>query len=912
MNKLLESRPLQRLTDKPRAAILMMLRRRSFARPTEVQPKTDLSSQKEEVRLPTNYTVDTYTYKQTPDFDRLTFSGEETIVMTVTEPSQELTFNALGLDIASAAFKTADGQLHPASITYDTEEQRVTFGFDTTLEGKGELDLSFTGDFKDNSGKIKAELNGTHLVQWQDTEGATHYWATSQYEPTDARRALVVADEPDRKASFAITLVTPHGWEAISNMPERDVYTQDGQDVHVFEPTPKMSPYLLANIVGEFDTIQATDRNGKQHRVITTPGKGEQGRMALEVSQEVLPFYEDWTGIPFPLPKQDNIAVPQFDAGAMENWGAITFREQRLLVDPTNSSQATKEGVVEVVGHEEAHMWFGNLVSPKWWTYLWLNESFATYMSYLASDHVHPEWKVWDKFVNDEQNTSLQVDSLKSTHPIEVQVNHPREIGEIFDTISYHKGCSVLDMLSDYISPENFRKGTSKYLKKHANGNATTQDLLESYEEVSGLPVREVMENWLHQPGHPVITVKDMGGHFELSQERFFINPRSADQAQDTTVWQIPLHVHEEGRDPRFVMMKDKVNSIRKTGNGNWFLVNEGSHGFVRVAYPPSLLRALAEPIEQQQIGAADRYALIRDAFDLAQAGISPTVNALEFVGAYKHETNVGVWTAIAEKFGNVANIIDSESPQTKAAFDAFAQSLFRPLVEKMGWEKKPGESNKDTLLRELAITNLGAYGDPETKRIAHEKFEAHVSGESLLDPDLRGAVYKIVASTGNETEYEQLMQLYKATNLKEEQARILVSLGAFSQPELIEKTLQFVLPTQAGGESADKAEAFKLMAALFHNPSARDKAWEFTKEHWDTILEMYGESQLMLPRFISPAAQFHSLEKARDIEEFFATHEAPGGERMVGQVIETIVSKAAWLQRDGDAIGTFLQNQAA
>lgn len=873
----------------------------------EVQGKTDTAVQKEGPRLPTNYEVAAYRYTQAVNFDDFTFKGKESVVMTVTEPSKELTMNAAGLDIASAQFKTNDGQIYPASIAYDEEEQRVTFGFEDNLEGNGELDLSFTGDLKDKNGKPKNEMNGTYLAKWEDKEGNPHYWATSQYEPADGRRALVLADEPDRKAVFEVTLVTPKGWGAISNMPEREVYEENGQDVHVFEPTPRMSPYLLANIVGEFDVIGDKDERGILHRVITTPGKGEQGKTALETSLKVLPFYEDWTEIPFPLPKQDNIAVPEFEAGAMENWGAITYREARLLVDPENSSQLTKERMLEVVGHEEAHMWFGNLVSPKWWTYLWLNESFATYMSYLASDAVHPEWRAMDNFIHNEQSVGMQIDNLRSSHPVEVEVNYPHEVDEIFDKISYQKGCSVIDMLSHYIGAENFRKGTSNYLREYANSNATTQDLLASYEEMSNLPVREVMENWLSKPGHPVIIVNDEGDHFSLSQERFFLSQRSRMETNDTSIWHIPLVIREEGQEAQSYLFKDQTSQITKKGKGNWFLVNEGAHSFVKVDYPESVLENLKQPIRDRLISASDRYALVRDVFDLAQGGFSSVEKALAFVDAYREETSFVVWSAIAEKLDNVANIIDGESLEVKEKYGKFVQSLFRPVVERLGWEKKPGESNKDAMLRELAIGNLGGYGDAETIQIAKGKFEAHAAGETPLEPDLRRAVYSIVAEHGTEKEYEMLMNLYKKTDLQEEKMRIMVSLGSFKDDRLIERTLQFALP-DGTKETAPKANAFMLMASLFNNSTARERAWEFTKDNWDKFLEIYGDTQLLLRRFIEPAAAFHSHEKAQDLEEFFATHDAPSSHRAIQQTIETVISKADWQTRDREKILTFLE----
>jgi puromycin-sensitive aminopeptidase len=343
-----------------------------------------------------------------------------------------------------------------------------------------------------------------------------------------------------------------------------------------------------------------------------------------------------------------------------------------------------------------------------------------------------------------------------------------------------------------------------------------------------------------------------------------------------------------------------------KKGSESWILINEGAHGFARVDYPESVLNALREPITQQLIAPADRYALIRDSFDLAQGGISSVDKALAFVDAYRNETNFAVWSVIAEKLGNVANILDGEPIEVQTKFDTFAQSIFRPVLDRVGWDKKPGESNKDAFLRELAIASLGEYGDPDTITKAHEKFAAHTSGETPLDPDLRRAVYKIVAANGTEVEYQQFMDLYRKTDLQEEKVRILVSLGSFTKPNLIEQALAFAIPDETK-ESAPKANAYMLMTSLFKNPYAREKAWEFTKEHWDTILETYGDAQLLLRRFIAPAAEFHSLETARDIEAFFATHKAPSSQRTIQQVVETIISKADWLTRDKEKIVNFL-----
>ncbi|MFH1535775.1 MAG: M1 family metallopeptidase, partial [Patescibacteria group bacterium] len=612
---------------------------------------------KKALRLPVHVKPERYKIMLKPDLNEFTFTGEEIIYLSLDKPTKQITLHSVDLEIESA---------EASKISYDKKTETVTLTFPKTLpKGKREIKLIFKGILND-------KMRGFYRSKYSK-DGNEKYLATTQFESTDARRAFPCFDEPHQKAIFDVTLMIPKGHTAISNTIESDIKEHEsGYQIIEFAPTPKMSTYLLAFIVGEFEYIEGESGKGKTVRVFTMPGKKEQAKFALDVAIKCLDFYEDYFGIDYPLPVLDLVAIPDFAAGAMENWGAVTFRESTLLFDETISSSANKQWVALVIAHELAHMWFGNLVTMKWWNDLWLNEGFACYIEFLAIDEIYPEFDVWTQFVSTEMADAFALDSLKNTHPIEVNVQDPAEISEIFDDVSYSKGASIIRMLAQYLGYNDFQRGLQRYLKKHAYGNAETFDLWQVLEEVSGKPVAKIMANWTGKAGHPVIRVKRKGesGKLELTQNRFFSSPISKKESKDNTVWSIPIRIKNQ----ELRIMDKKTITIPKTEEK----LNEGEVSLVRVDYPKNYLMGF------KKLSAPDRLGLIRDSFDLAESGNSPTTLALELALNYKEENDYTVWSELTGKISKLDSLLAYESVYEQ--FRNYGRKIYGRIAKKMGW----------------------------------------------------------------------------------------------------------------------------------------------------------------------------------------------------------------------------------
>ncbi|MCE9549320.1 M1 family metallopeptidase, partial [Candidatus Nomurabacteria bacterium] len=490
---------------------------------------------KKSVRLSADVIPTEYDIKLHPDLENFTFEGIETITLSILKPTKSITLHSKEIEI-----KTADIEKNFAKISYNTKAETATFIFSKVIPvGKIKLTIVFSGILND---KMRGFYRSKYAIA-----GKEYHMATTQFEATDARKAFPCFDEPAQKAVFNVSLVIPKGKTAISNtLPVSVSAHEAGYEVVKFSPTPKMSTYLLAFIIGDFEYIEKKSDRGVIVRVYTTPGKKHQAKFALDVTVKTLEFYEKYFDIPYPLNTLDMIAIPDFSSLAMENWGAITFREIVLLVDEKNTSTSSKELIVEVIAHELAHQWFGNLVTMEWWTHLWLNEGFASYIPYLVIEDLFPEWNIWERFTNDTQGIALRLDALNTTHPIEVEVHHPDEIGEIFDAVSYSKGASVIRMLADYIGEKNFRDGLRYYLKKHSYKNTETVHLWEAFSKISKKPIEKMMKNWTGRGGYPVVKAEMEKGKLKLSQERFFSSPASKKKSKDKTTWEIPVLIKNQ------------------------------------------------------------------------------------------------------------------------------------------------------------------------------------------------------------------------------------------------------------------------------------------------------------------------------------------------------------------------------
>ncbi|XP_014604170.1 PREDICTED: puromycin-sensitive aminopeptidase isoform X1 [Polistes canadensis] len=854
-------------------------------------------------RLPKNVRPCHYDITLVPDITNFVFKGTENVHIEVLTPTDTIVLNSLEINIKSAHYVNNDGcTISAKSINTSPSEETATLVFDDKLPvGK---DVILTLEF---DGEINDKMKGFYRSKYRRADGSVAYAAVTQFEPTDARRCFPCWDEPALKATFDITLKVPIGVIALSNMTIKERNVSESIETLSFERTPLMSTYLVAVVIGEFDCIEDKSSDGVLVRVYTPKTKQEQGQFALEVATKVLPYYKTYFGIAYPLPKIDLIAIKDFSSGAMENWGLVTYREACLLVDPQNTSAVRKQWIALVVAHELAHQWFGNLVTMEWWTHLWLNEGYASFVEFLCVAHLFPEYDIWTQFVTDTHIRALELDALKNSHPIEVLVEHPAEIDEIFDDISYYKGACVIRMLHSYIGDDDFRKGMNLYLNRHSYSNAETEDLWAALEEASNKSVRSVMSTWTKQQGFPIVKVdcRQEGNNriLSLSQERFLADG-SVDM--DNRLWIVPISV-STSKNPKETVLtalldeKTKEFVLKDVPEGTWIKINPGTIGFYRTRYSPEAMSLFLPAIKDRSLPPLDRLGLLDDLFAMVQAGHASTVELLRFMQAFQHEDNYTVWSSIVNCIGKISVLL---SPLDIAdTFKAFVRNLMRDISKRLGWYPKPNEIHLNTLLRSLILDRMAAANDEETIREAKKRFALHVSGAVPLSADLRSSVYRAVLSVGDYITYDTMLNLYEESDLNEEKERILKALGAIRYENLLKKTIEFSMSEKVKAQDT----VFGFMSVTMSQYKGRVIAWEFFKEHWKTLLDRY-EGGFLLARLIKVTTEnFVSEEFAKDVENFFENHPIPGTERTVQQSIESIRLHAAWLARDEDSIKEFL-----
>ncbi len=851
--------------------------------------------------LPANAKPVKYRMTLRPDLQTFTFEGEQTVDIEIVTPTARIEMNAAELEIRDVVLRR-NGASYPAqSIALDEGSETVTLDFGKTLaQGVAQLDMRFTGILNDR-------LVGFYRSEYQDNEGQTRHLATTQFEATDARRAFPCWDEPARKAIFDVTLIFDDTLQAVSNTPIVEE-TSPGPGLRSvrFAETPIMSTYLLAFVVGDLVSVQADAVNGTTIGVWTTRGKENQAGFALDTSVKLLGYFNEYFGIPYPLPKLDHIAIPDFAAGAMENWGCITYRETALLVDPENSSAGTRQRVAEVVAHEMAHMWFGDLVTMEWWDDLWLNESFASWMGTKSVDWLFPDWEMWTQFVNMDTNRALSLDGLKNSHPIEQEVKNPAEVSQLFDAISYSKGGSVLRMLENFLGAETFRGGLYRYLKANEYGNARTQDLWAALEEESGLPVTSIMDSWVKQTGYPVLRVEAARSADEvqvsLNQERFVYDRLLGDEEPNPEVWQVPVSISSAGAAPATAVMDDKESVITlpaASPSEDWYKVNAGQTGFYRVNYTSDDWERLAPAISTQQLPATDRLGIQNDAYALSRAGLLPITQFLELAGSYAGETDASVWSDLASNLRDIEQLIAGQP--VHPAYQRFGRELFGPAARRVGWTPRSGEGHLDSLLRSTVLGQSGSYNDAETLEHAGDLFRQYLESPEAVHPDLRGIVFSLAAQGGDRTTYEQLWDLEERTSMQEEKIRLLLAMSRFQDVGLLNDTLENALSSRVRSQ-----DTITVVAGVAANPVGRLPAWEFVKSNWGEFDRRYGGGGFGLMRLVSIVNSFTTDEQKADVEKFFADNPAPAAERTIRQALERMGLNIRWVELNGPALNSW------
>ncbi|XP_033913906.1 puromycin-sensitive aminopeptidase-like [Acipenser ruthenus] len=862
-------------------------------------------------RLPTDVSPVNYGLSLKPDLIDFTFEGKLEATVEVTHTTNQIVMNCADIDIITASFVPEGGEeINATGFNYQNEDEKVTLSFPSALQkGSGTLKIDFVGELND-------KMKGFYRSKYAIPSGEIRYAAVTQFEATDARRAFPCWDEPAIKATFDITLIVPKDRTALSNMNviDRKPCPDDENLSEVkFARTPIMSTYLVAFVVGEYDYVETKSSDGVIVRVYTPIGKGEQGRFALEVAAKTLPFYKDYFNVPYPLPKIDLIAIADFAAGAMENWGLVTYRETALLIDPKNSCSSSRQWVALVVGHELAHQWFGNLVTMEWWTHLWLNEGFASWIEYLCVDHCFPEYDIWTQFVSADYTRALDLDALDNSHPIEVNVGHPSEVDEIFDAISYSKGASVIRMLHDYIGDEDFRKGMNAYLLKFQNKNASTEDLWDCLEQFSGKPIAAVMNSWTKQMGFPIILVEqEQQGDdrvLKLSQKKFCASgPYSGDECHK---WMVPISICTSDA-PTCIKMNVLLDcaevtiTVKNVAPDQWVKINPGTVGFYRIQYSSTMLESLIPGIRDLTLLPVDRLGLQNDLFSLARAGMISTVEVLKVMEAFVNEPNYTVWSDLSCNLGILSTLLANNDYHEE--IQEFIRDLFTPIGQKLGWDTKPGEGHLDALLRGLVLGKLGKAGHKPTLEEARRRFREHVDGKQILPADLRSPVYLTVLKHGDSATLDTMLKLHKQADMQEERNRIERVLGAIAAPDLIQKVLSFAL-----SEEVRPQDTVSVIGGVAGSSKhGRKAAWKFVRDNWEELHNRY-QGGFLISRLIKLSVDGFAVEKmAAEVKSFFESHPAPAAERTIQQCCENILLNAAWLKRDSELIHEYLLQRKA
>lgn len=825
-----------------------------------------------------------------PDRDSMTLSGSVTIKgKKLGRPSQRLTFHQKGLTITSATITKYDkkGQqpIEVARINHQRTLDEVRLHTEGLLyPGEYSMTLAFTG-------KITTHMEGVYPCVFTHN-GKEKQLIATQFESHHAREAFPCIDEPEAKATFDLVLTSPEGETAIANTPIKEQRADNGKMVTTFETTPKMSTYLLAFVYGELGYKEAKTSHGVTIRTYATPDNVQFTDFALDVAVKTLDFFTDYFDIPYPLDKCDLIALPDFASGAMENWGCITFREQCLLVDPANTSLTTKQYVAMVVAHELAHQWFGNLVTMRWWTDLWLNEGFASWIEYLATDRNFPEWDMWTQFVVDEQQGALKLDALENTHPIEVAISHPDEIRTIFDAISYSKGSSVIHMLHQYLGADAFRDGLRHYLKQHQYGNTDTVDLWQALETVSKKPVKDFMARWTGEAGYPIVQATIDGDNFSLDQQPFLINPLSQKKAD--TIWPIPLRDGDKQHD---IFDKKHMEGTISADSGA-FRLNQERSGFYRAVYNKAHVQALAKQVEAGKLSPLDRMGLLSDAFEGAKAGYNPTTDALELLASYSREDNNVVWDIIVANLSAIRGLMNDD--QLREDMKPYVRSLVAQQLERLGWQKRESDSHFDQLLRPLILSMAAISDEQAVVDEALRRFEAMQQPEDI-EPDLRAVVYTTAARLGDEKVFNKLLKLHNDTTSSEERVTLAMALTDFQQPELIQKALGLITT-----DAVRKQDVMYWIAYSFSNRFARNATWKWLTSHWDWLGEHLGSDLAFYRMPVYSARSYSDAAFLDEYKQFFDGVMQPALERSVKQGVEMIQWQSEWRNRDLQAIKTY------
>ena len=815
-------------------------------------------------RLPPDVTPQHYSLTLQPDLKAATFTGKEEIDVTLDKASTSITLNSTQITFQSVTI-TADGITQTANVTENKPDEQATLHVGKEIPaGAAIIKIKYTGILND-------QLRGFYL-----SKAAHRNYAVTQFEPTDARRAFPSFDEPAMKATFSTTLIVDKGDTGISNtniVSDEPGPTADKHTIH-FATTPKMSTYLVAFLVGDFKCLSG-ESDGVPIRACATPDKVQMGAYALQGAEFFLHYYDTYFGIKYPMPKLDMIGIPDFEAGAMENFGAITYRETVFLVDDNTASPDAKKTVAIDVAHEMAHQWFGDMVTMKWWNNLWLNEGFATWMESKAVEAWKPEWNLTQDEALDLDGV-LNYDAGKVTRAIRANADTPGEINEMFDGITYQKGGAVLAMTENYETPEVFRKGVHNYLEAHMYGNATAEDFWNAQTAASGKPIDKVMDSFITEPGVPLLTFSSpKDGSTEVSQQRFFLDPEThADQPQ---TWTVPV-CFRSGETSKCELLSSAQQKL-PVPDADFFFANANDRGYYRTLYDAADYNKILSMAESK-LSPAVRIGFAGNEWALMRSGRSGIGNYLDLAAVLSSDPNAGV----IENLAGAISATDERiaTPQDRVKFAGWVRQEFRPSYDRVK-EISPADSVEKKQLRATLFGLLGEIGrDPQIIAQAKDLTNKYIADQASVEPSLVRPSVMIATENGDSHLFDQLQQLSKTSNNPDVQETALISLANFHDPALVVRALDYA----ASGEVRNQDAIFLFIVAL-HSRDTRPIAWDYIQKNWDKVhAQMTTASGGYL---VQSTGSFCSAERAQEVQTFFASHPVAAAQEAIKRATNSI-----------------------
>lgn len=821
-----------------------------------------------------------------PDKEQLTFSGSVIIYADLLKPTYIVKLHTKGIKITRALFSIGASEHKFSNLKY-AENDELMLVSPVEISGEIILKLEFNGDISESMVglypcKHKVGLNEIIIL-------------ATQFESHHAREVFPCIDEPAAKATFDLTLTTSPNETVLSNTPIV-FQTKSAQNlITVFKTTPVMSTYLLAFVVGQLEFLESKAKDGTIVRTWATKDNVGHTKFALDVAVRTLDFFADYFAVPYPLDKCDHVALPDFAAGAMENWGLITYRDSGLIVDDKNTPLEDKQYTALVIAHEVAHQWFGNLVTMKWWNDLWLNEGFASWIEYLAVDNLFPEWQIWNQFVFSETLSAQSLDSLINSHPIEVSLENPEDIRSIFDSISYSKGASIIRMLYSYLGEDNFRQGLTLYLRDNSYSNTETTDLWQALEEISNKPVSTFMSAWTKQTGFPLVQAKFIGNSIQLKQHRFLINPQAK---QENVIWPIPISVTNV--DQTFLF--DQAETSWQIEAQSNLKLNLNHDGFYLIQYDQDYIDKLGQMLVEGQFQPLDRIGLLSDTWQLTKGGYSSTIIALNFLSKFNLENNVFVWDLIASQIGSLRNVFGSE--QLDLLIQPYLKNLIIHEFERLGWITNKNDNHFDKLLRPVILALASRAGINSVIEEAKNRF-AKANSPQDIEPDLRSLIFNITARHGSNEDYQKILKMYLRAGSSQVKNQLSGALCSFGDPTLIAQSIELLI-----SDKVKLQEILYWISSLFANRYAKNLAWDWLKENWHWLEVRFGNDIMTfsyLPKLAGRA--FAHSRMIDEYQSFFNSIDSTGIKQPIAQGLETIYWQSAWHERDEKIVLEYFEN---